>query len=124
MAAPFAHTDQSSDTIVTRSDILRSRDIIRDHFDNLLRMMDDIDGAGAACTGHSVGTVDLTCNALASAMQTAIGDADAIKLAYRQKMPKPLAHRLISARPASAKPFGRRVPDAALPLTVSPGALA
>jgi hypothetical protein len=123
MPAPFSHHDQSSDAIVTRSDILRSRDIIRDHFDNLLRMMDDIDGAGAACTGHSVGTVDLTCNALASALQTAIGDVDTIKLAYRQRMPKPLAHLPIAARLTSAKPFGRRVRDADLPAVASVGGL-
>lgn len=123
MPAPFSHSDQSSDTIVTRSDILRSRDIIRDHFDNLLRMVDDIDRAGAGCTGHSVGTVDLTCNALASALQTAIGDVDTIKLAYRQRMPKPLAHLPVAARLTSAKPFGRRVPDAALPAVASVGSL-
>lgn len=123
MPAPFSHQDQSSDTVISRSDILRSRDIIWDHFNNLLRMVDDIDGAGAACSGHSVGTVDLTCNALASALQTAIGDADTIKLAYRQRMPRPLAHLPVVARLTSAKPFGRRIRDADLPAVASVGGL-
>jgi hypothetical protein len=123
MPAPFSHQDQSSDTIITRSDILRSRDIIWEHFDNLLRMMDDIDGAGAACSGHSVGTVDLTCNALASALQTAISDADATKLAYRQRMPQPLVRQPVAARLTSPKPFGRRFRDADLPAVASVGGL-
>lgn len=104
--------------MVDRSDILRSRDIIRDHFDNLLRMVDDIEAG--RMLGHTTGTVDLTCNGLASALKTASLDADAIRGAYRLRVPAPLTRALLVARLRPVRPGS----DSRLPATVSPGALA
>lgn len=102
--------------MVDRSDILRSRDIIRDHFDNLLRMVDDIEAG--RMLGHTTGTVDLTCNALASALKTAGLDADAVRDAYRQRVPAPLARLPLAARLRPA-----RTPDSRLPAVASVGSL-
>lgn len=102
--------------MIDRSDILRSRDIIRDHFDNVLRMMDDV---AAGKLGHTTGTVDLTCNSLASALKTAGLDADAIRDAYRQRVPAPLARLPLAARLRPSRP----VPDSRLPAVASVGSL-
>jgi hypothetical protein len=102
--------------MVDRSDILRSRDIIRDHFDNVLRMMDDVDKGKP---GHTSGTVDLTCHGLASALKTAGIDADTIRNAYRQRVPAPLVRLPLAAR-LSPRPGIRT----GVPVTVSPAGCA
>lgn len=56
--------------------IQRTRDILRDHINNVLRMVEGVESGDGS---HTCATVAMTCNAAASALLTAAQDIDVIK---------------------------------------------
>ena len=123
MAAPFAHTDQSSDTVPADTAFLRiCQDMLPVHSDNVIRTVEGFRDNDRSFDGAALRLCFANARNIAEAYLNALSVAEHECKAHLAARGQQLFNVPVRAIPV-AKSFGRRVPDAALPAVASVGSL-